>query len=238
MKNLHPRFPAPIVWLIAVSLFTIDACAPEKITTVITGSWKEPSANRYRSFFVVVLNNNYPVRGTLEADISGLLKKDGIQAVKSLDVFGKEQKFETLEEKQAAVDKIQSLGHDAIITVSVLRHTDESRYVEGTTSYSPTAVGVGSGYYNPATGANQGTGTHAFGTYYMGASSLYNTPGYYETDRVYFVQSNVYEASTAKLIWSAQSETFYPGNLAAASRDFSSAMVRAMKDAGIVLLNK
>jgi hypothetical protein len=157
---------------------------------------------------------------------------------KSLDVFGKEQKIETQEEKQAAVEKIQSLGYEAIITVSVLRHTDESRYVQGTTSYSPTTVGIGTGYYNPASGANQGSGTYMFGTYYMGASSAYNQPGYYETDRVYFVQSNVYEAGTAKLIWSAQSETFYPGNLTAASRDFSRAMVKAMKEAGIVLSDK
>lgn len=215
------------------------ACAAEKSTTVITGSWKDPEAKKYESFFVVVLNKKYAVRGTLEEDISRLLKKEGVEAVKSVDVLGKDEKIETTEEKQAAVEKIQSLGYDAIVTVTVLRSTEENRYVPGTSSRAPANVGQGSGYYDPRTGANQGSGgQYAFGTYYMSGSTAYNTPGYYETDKVYFVQSNVYEAGTAKLVWSAQSETFYPGNLAAASRDFSMGMVAAMKEAGIVVKGK
>jgi len=224
-----------IVFLLAC-LIALNSCSTRRPTTNITGSWKDPEGKSYQNFFVAVLAKNLPARSSIEGDIARDLKHEKVKATKSLDVLGHNEKVETTEEKRAAIDKVKSLGYDAIIVVTLVKKTEESRYVEGTTSYTPTNIGVGTGYYNPVTGSTSGTNGNygAFGIYYMDASSAYNTTGYYETDKIYFVQSNIYDAKTEKLVWSAQSNTFYPGDLATASNDFAYVMVDALKKANLI----
>lgn len=236
MKVKTPYLPLLTLFhsaFLFVCFSALESCSTTAATT-ITGSWKAPEASKYNDFFVVVLSKNLPVRSTLENDISRKLKKEGVKVSQSLSVFSPAEKLETPEEKKVAVEKIQALGHDAIITIVVVRHTEEERYVPGANSSQPVAVGVGTGYYNPARGGALPAGSYgSFGGYYADASTTYTTPGYYETDKTYFVQSNVYDAKTSRLVWSAQSETFNPANLAAASSDFSTVMAEAMAKAGI-----
>jgi len=231
----NSMLPISLRVIVLIFCFSILQSCSSQLATTLTGSWKDPEATSYKDFMVVVLSKKLPVRSTVEDDITIRLKRAGVKGAKSLDVIPHTEKVETQEDRKAAVEKIQSLGHDAIITITLVKQTEESRYIPGTNSYSPTNVGVGSGYYNPVTGeGQQGTGSYAFGSYYMGASTAYNTPGYYEKDKTYFLQSNVYDLKTSKLIWSAQSQTFDPGNIAAASHDFSLVMVDAMKKANLL----
>src|SRR5882757_2938637 len=177
--------------LLLIICIALASCSTRRPTTNITGSWKDPEGKSYQNFFVAVLAKNLPARSSIEGDISRDLKQEKVKATKSLDVLGHNEKVETAEEKQAAVEKIQSLGYDAIIVVTLVKQTEESHYVEGTSSYTPANIGVGTGYYNPVTNTSSGNGNYgAFGIYYMDASSAYNTPGYYATDKIYFVQSN------------------------------------------------
>ena len=151
-----------------------------------------------KDFFVAVLSKNLPARSTIEKDLSSKLVAEKVKATQSLSVFSHSEKIDTEEERKAAVEKIQSLGHDAIITIVLVKKTEDTRYVPGTTS------------------------------------SIYSTPGYYEMDKIYFVESNVYDAKTAKLVWSAQSETFNPSTLESTSKDFAVVMVEALKKAGLI----
>jgi len=220
--------------LLIFCIVVLESCSSTAATT-LTGSWKDPEAAGYNNFMVVALTKKLPVRTMVEEDIARRLKREGVKGSKSLDVIPHTETVETQEDKKAAVDKIESLGHDAIITVTLVKKDEERRYVPGSTQYAPANVGVGSGYYNPATGANQGQGTYgAFGTYYMGAATLYNTPGYYEENKVYFLESNLYDVKTRKLVWSAQSKTFDGGDIGIASRDFSYVMVEAMKKENLI----
>jgi len=229
------RYNTSLIVLLIVCIAALESCAPEVYTTNITASWKDPQAKTYKDFFVAALVKNKGARKTIENDIYESLKHERVKATRSLQVLGHSEKVETPEEKKAAVEKIRSLGYDAVIVVTLLRTQEESRYVEGTTSYTPANIGVGSGYINPLTNAASVPGSYgAFGMYYMDASTTYNTPGYYEKDKTYFVQCNVYDVETTNLVWSAQSETFDPGNVAAASNDFAHVMVDALKAAKII----
>jgi hypothetical protein len=224
-----------LIMLLGSGLLITGSCSAPRPTTSITGSWKDPQAKSYQTFFVVVLNKKLQVRSALEGEVSRSLKKEHVKAAKSMDVLGKEEKIETAEEKKVALEKILSMNYDAIVTVTLLKSTEEKRFVPGVSSYTPANVGVGSGYYNPSTGANQSAGGRsAFGMYYMDGGDLYNAPGYYETTKVYFIESRVYEANGAKLVWSAQSEAFYAGDLNAASRDFATAIVQEMSRARLI----
>lgn len=232
MKSFANVFLSSILFFIGFAV--LESCSSSATATKITGSWKDPEAGVYKDVFVAVLTKNKQARATLELDISRQLKKTGTKVTGSLALFPHTEEVETAEQKKAAVEKIQSLGHDAIMTVTLIKKTEESRYIPGTTSYAPTNLGYGTGY-TPATGGAPLTGTYgAFGGYYVNGSSVYTTPGYYEKDKTYFMESRVFDTRTAKLVWSAQSETFNPDDLATASSGFSLVMVEALKKAGLV----
>jgi hypothetical protein len=226
------HFPVFII-LIVAGLLT--SCATRKPTTNISGSWKDPQGKTYGNFLIAVLAKNLPARSSIEGDISRDLKREKVKASKSLDILGHNEKLETPEQKRAAVDKIKTMDYDAIMVVTLLKKTEESRYVAGTSSYTPANIGVGTGYYNPVTNESTSGGSYGpFGVYYIEGSSTFNSPGYYEKDQIYFVQSNLYDAKTEKLVWSAQSDTFYSGDLATASNDFAYVMVQELKKANLI----
>ena len=207
-------------------------------TSSITATWRAPEAKSYQDFLVTALTKNLPARSSIEEEISKKLKKEGVKSSKSLDILGRDQKLDSAADKKAALDKIVSMSYDAIVVVTLLKKTEDTRYVAGASSYQPTNIGVGTGYFNPVTNTNTGTGTYgSFGMYYMNASSAYNTPGYYETDKVYFLETRVFDAKTKELVWSAQSDTLYPNDLATATSDFAVVVVQSMKE-GRILFKK
>lgn len=212
--------------------FLLFSCSTP--ATQITGSWKDPAAPSYKDFFVAVLTKNLQARQRLEGDISDRLKREHVKVTKSLQVFAHTEKAETPEERTAAIEKIQSLGHDAIMVIKIVNKTEDTRYVPGTNSYAPTNIGIGTGYNLQTTGAPPPGQYGAFGAYYLDNYGSHSTPGYYQMDQAYFVESNLFDAKTSKLVWSAQSEVFNPANLNSASGDFSFVIVDALKKANLI----
>lgn len=224
-KTARQAFTGPII----VCLTFLLSCLPAA-STKITGTWKDPGAGSYKDFFVAVLSKKLQTRKTVEFDLSSRLKKEGVNVEPSLDIFPHTEEVETKEQKEAAVEKIKSLGHDAIITVRLLKKTEESRYVPGKVQYAPTNIGYGTGYNNEQHAGNPGAGTPgAFGYYYIDNYALASSEGHDETISVYFIESRLFEASTGKLVWSVQSETFNPTNLPAFSAEFSEAVINSLK---------
>jgi hypothetical protein len=218
--------------LVIALYLLLNSCSTP--ATQITGSWKDPASGSYKDFFVAVLTKNLQARQQLEGDIAARIKKEGIKVTRSLEVFQHTDKVETPEERQAAVEKIQSLGHDAIMVVKIVNKTDETRYVAGKTSYAPTNIGVGTGYNLQTTGAPPPGSYGTFGVYYLDNYGAHSTEGYYRNDQAYFVECNLFDAKTSKLVWSAQSEVFNPPNLKSASGDFSFVMVNELKKGNLI----
>ncbi len=183
--------------------------------TKITGSWKAPEAMKYKTFFVTVLNRDLTVRTAVEGNLSSSLTKSGVNVTKSVELFSPATKIETKTEREQVIKKIQAGGYEAIMAISLIKKEENTYYVPGTTAaYDPKSLGGFSGM---------------FPGYYDNGVSTYSTPGYYQTDKIYFIESNVYDGKTLKLVWSAQSQTFNPVNIKAASSEFSSVVVDALK---------
>jgi len=217
--------------ILACFVFVFSCGAP---ATKITGSWKDPNAESYKDYFIAVLSKNQQVRQQLEGDIADRLKRQHVKVTRSLEVFKHTDKVETPEQRTAAIEKIKSLGHDAIMVVKLVNKTEDTRYVAGTNSYAPTNIGIGTGYNLQTTGAPPPGQYGAFGMYYLDNYGSHTTPGYYQMDQSYFLESSLFDAKTEKLVWSAQSEVFNPANLPSASGDFSFVMVDALKKGNLI----
>lgn len=207
-----------LIFFLSISLIALlSACSP---STKILGSWTGPNtpSEPYQRIFVTAISENLVNRQTIENDIDAILVKEGMEAKSSFDIIPPGFKA-TAENKEATVAAIRAGGSDAILTVALLDQTSETRYVPGTTMYSPMSYG---GYYG------------RFYGYYSYYNPIMYDPGYYATDKNYYLEINLYDAATEELVWSAQSETTNPSSIETFSRSFSELVVNQLIKDGLI----
>ncbi len=189
-------------------------CTP---ATKVTATWKNPSASKsYHSIFIATLSSNTVSRSTIETEMANAFAKKGLVTIKSIDEIPPTFKQDSTS-KSALLEKIKSTGSEAILTISLLKKATESRYVSG--GYSPASH---YGYYS------------SFGGYYSYAYPNAYSPGYYENEDVYYLETNLYDSQTEMLVWSAQSKTESYGSHLSLAKEYAAIMVDQMMRENII----
>ena len=169
----------------AASLLTLTSCAA---TSQLTTSWADPAApNRNLKKVVVVgATPNAAVRRMYEDTFAADLKARGIEAIPSYTIAGEGQ----LNKDEASV-KLKEVGADGVI---VTRLVDKQQYEN---YYPPTysTYAAPSAYYGGW-----------YGYYSMGYSYM-SSPGYVEQGQIYRVETNLYDVTNDKLMWSGITES-------------------------------
>lgn len=193
------------------------SCGPSQ---QVTSSWVNRDftpTKKYQSLFVVALVQNQSARNIIETDLAKSGEAKGLKVYKSTEVFAPNfSSKENLPSKEDIVNKVRELGCDGILSVGLVDKQSETRYVPGTMTYMPYGgYGMGwGGYYG-----------------YMGAT-MYN-PGYYTTDKTYFMEANLFDVATEKLIYSAQSEAYNPSSISKFSSTYAAVLAdRISRDFG------
>jgi len=213
MKKLSSAFLA----LIAVSML-FESCGPAQ---KVTSSWVNPQhvvgAKKYHKIFIAALVNNPSVRQHLEEDMASAGKAKGYEVVRSIDAYGPSFTKDNAPSKEAILEKVRSLGCDLIYTVILVDKQSEQRYVPGTATYAPYS---GYGYRFPG--------------YYNYWSPYMYDPGYYTTDKTYFMEGELFDAETETMIWSVQTESYNPSSIDKFSKQLTDLMqARLEKDLGL-----
>ena len=161
---------------------------------------------------VVALTQNVDAKSTIENDLSTALNGRGVLATKSIDIFP--PSFSKVVGKEEMMRRIRrNTALHAVVAVSLIRRETASHYVPGSYGYAPVY-----NYYGRFWGS------------YLWYPAFYS-PGYYEQDKIYYLETNVYDVKTEELIWSAQSETYNPENLSGFSRELANLITdRLIKD--------
>lgn len=166
-------------------------------TTKITSSWKAENATLqpYKKILVLGLirEADRTIQEKMENHLVDDLKTLGYNAVSSLKEYGPKA-FEKMEET-AAIDKLKNSGVDAVITIVLLDKEKERRYFAGSAYYSPYV------YYH-----------NRFWGYRTVLYQRIYEPGYYVTNTRYFWESNLYDMTTQKLVYSVQTQSFDPAD--------------------------
>lgn len=196
--------------IISTVVMLLISCSPSQ---KILSSWvnkEELKGKKYSKVFVMALTQNQSSRTIVEFDLATTLKEHGYESVKSIDALAGSFKETTQPTKEEILAKVRELNCDAIFTVSLLDSKTETRYVPGTSVYYapyPTY-----GYYG------------GFGNYYgYYAPSIYSS-GYYKTDKTYYLESNLFDANSEKILWSVQSATYNPDGI----KQFSSSYCKLL----------
>lgn len=196
-------------WIVLMLALVAAGCSSSKITT----SWKAENAVPVKYNKILVLGLIREVDRTLQQNMETHLVEDlremGYSAVSSLAEFGPKV-FDKMEE-DAAIAKLKNSGVDAVVTIVMLDKHKEQKYIPGNTFYSPYSL-----YYNQFWGYR---------------TTLYRRiyePGYYVTETKYFWESNLYDMSTQKLVYSVQTESFDPVNSESMAHEYGKMIVNDM----------
>jgi len=76
-----------------------------------------------------------------------------------------------------------------------------------------------------------------YGSYYGYYNHYYPqvySPGYYATDKTYYIESNFYDMASDELLWSIQSEANNPSSVESWFNEYSYQLIDELKKEGLV----
>lgn len=205
------------VFILAVVLVFISCGSSQKVLS----SWvnkEELKGKKYSKVFIAVLTQSASSKTILEYDLAATLNEQGYQTVKSTDALSGSFRDNPNLTKDDVLAKVRETNCDVILTVTLLDSKTETRYVPGTSVYAYYAPYPAYGYYG------------GFGTYYGYYAPAIYSSGYYTTDKTYFLESNLFDAATEKILWSVQSSTYNPDNIKEFSSRYCKLLVSQAKD--------
>ena len=200
--------------LILVSIIT--SCT----STKITATWREEDfqAKTFDTIAVVAVTDNLKVRQALEDRFTEKLIKQGIHGVPSLSFVSPDKDLHSIE-KEKVISLLQDLGADGVIVINILSVDKEKTYIPGTTYYTP--------YYN----------NYYFYDYYAYSYSRIHEPGYYQESTSIYLETDLFDLETTKLIWSARSETVDPTSANSAANTLANLVISRLYKENVILKN-
>lgn len=203
--------------IVLAAAIAATLCSP---STKITASWKNPKlqAKYYSNIFIASMTSNNIARTTIENELAERLGEAGVKATKSQESFPPTFN-QGMPDRETLMGAVRGSATDAILTVTVLRKESETRYVPGSYRYEPWPR---YGYYGN------------FWGYYSYWYPYTYEPGYYTEDRIYFLETNLYDGATEELVWSAQSETYNPSSVTDFSKNFAKTITERMRKDGLL----
>lgn len=204
---------------LGIALLLISSCS----STKMSASWTDPEfkGKNFNKILVWGLSDNVAARATVEDEVSYFLNVKNISSVSGSDIAPPNRKAlpHNIVESKAILGKN---GFDGVLTMGLIDKKEKTRYVEGSGYYQPMAYGhYGSFYsYYP----------HMYGNVYQ--------PGHYATSEHIYIETNLWDITTGKLLWSAQTETVDPSSIDSFANSYARDIVGELLKRGIIVPNK
>jgi hypothetical protein len=157
-------------------------------STEIVSSWRDPDLARvpFRKVLVVFQNSDPQLRRAMELRMAGEIQG----AVPSHVIFSDEE-VRDLDKVKA---RVREQGFDSSVIMRIVS-------VDRELSYHPGGPYLVPSFY------------HGFYHYWGYGWGMAYDPGYYRTDRILTIATNVYSVADDKLVYASQSQTFNPASL-------------------------
>jgi hypothetical protein len=200
----------PFLVIMAVCL----AC--NSTNTTITNSWKNKEALRkekVKSVFIAVITPNKENRAMLETELAYRAKEKGLTAIKSYEVF-KDVTKDNMPAHDDILQTIRNTKADAIFTIT-LRSSETLNTASGPKEPIPTK-------------------TISFYGYYSNVFPLVYDYNYYSPDKIYYLESRLFDTQTEELVWSAESETYNPANFESFVKGYTETLIKKLESDGLL----
>jgi len=207
-----------LAFLLAIAM---SSCSSSSMRIMATWVNKKdmpaPQPGKHK-IFIFAMTQNYEAQVNIENDLAAAAEAKGIRTVKSVDAFGPILTLDKLPKTEVLLKAIRDLGCDGIFTIAVVDQQSQTYYTPGSSA----------GVFVPYSG---------YGTYYSGYyaySPVFYTPGYYSTDKTYFIESNLFNANTEKMLVSMQSKVVNPPDIVKASKQYTQMLVTELQAHGFM----
>jgi len=203
MKRILRRSPG-FGLLIAM---LIMGCA----ATRLTSAWKDPSyQGQPRKIMVIAVTKKPLNKRIFEDEFVRQLNARGTKAVASYTVLPDDKQSD----HAVIAATVREQGADAVLISRLASKKTINTYVPGSISYPPSYPSYYSNWRD----------------YYGYGYRVVYTPGYMAEDEYALMETNLYDAGSDKLIWSAASETEIMGSNESQIKSYIGVMVNAMAD--------
>lgn len=175
-----------IVMALLMGVYLVASCAMTPTTrTEIVGSWKATDYHGKLTNFLIVSHSEEPgIRAKFETIMASRLKKAGLRATASSDIMSAGEKINRGTIRTAMVGK----DFDAVMVARLIDVDQSMVYVPPT----------------PVTG---------FDNSFDNFSPIIASPAYIEPKTVIFMQLDLYDAASQRLVWSLKSRTANHNNI-------------------------
>ena len=221
-SNFKKRSNLRLLSLSVLAIFVFFGCS--KKTTYLLGSWiqEDLQPKQYEKLAVLTFSPNVDSRANVELALVDEFEKQGVKAMSTFSLFTMASNMKEIKEagitdeqiEKAMKKKVEDNNFDAILIISVLDASQHERYVQGNTASVGVGVGVpgagvgGIGFASPYVNyLNYPAYNYPYYGYYSYTIASTTSPGYYEKTTDAFVESNLYDVASEKLIWTAQTES-------------------------------
>ena len=195
-----------ILSLLVIS--SLAACSP---TTQIEKTWREPGATvspgPQNKVLVIAMVKDETSRRVIEDELVKRLNKSGVASYSILPAEIMKGASE-----EALTKSVKDAGFTHILLMRLGDVEKETSYVHGSTT----------GYYG------------GYGRYYGYGAGMYSSPGYYTTDKNYFIETTIYSVTPDKLLWTATTKTVNPSKIDKAVNEIADVVTAKMKEDGFL----
>ncbi|WP_348822459.1 hypothetical protein [Flavobacterium aestuarii] len=196
--------------------------------TSIVSSWRDPNATlskeQFKKVLIVALAKDESTRRATENRIASINPKVLNPSYNYLN----QQNLNLTQEQKISI--VQSEGFDGAITLRFIRADKQTEYVPGTANYYGGMGYPGMGYgYVGGYGMGYGAG---FGGWYGAYAPAYYTPGYYQENVYYYIETNIFDLKNNKLVWSATTKSLDVSDINTTVDEIMEACVQQMRADG------
>ena len=178
-----------------ITLFLLSACA----TTTTTNVWRDQTyGGPVKKILVMGISQKKGIQRFFEDEFVRQLRERGTDGVAGYSILPYDEKMD----KNFIAAKARELGADTVLVARPLSRKTERSYVPGQVYAVPGSYSRWGSYYG-----------HAY------------SPGYVVEDEYVFIETNLYDVATEKLIWAAESETIILATDQELIKSFISTMV-------------
>lgn len=199
--------------MIVLSFFLAAGC-----TTKVTGTWKKSdyAGQPMRSILVVGLTGDPTNRLLWEDIMREQLRQAGIEAVASLSAFPDDREID----EEEIIKYVTERGMDGVLVTRLL-DTHEKKIYHTSPGAGYPWVGTYSYYGN-------------LGAYYSRSLMMSQAEGYYTSQTVYILETNLYQVKSQELVWNMTSDTFDPNSPHTIVKSVSKKVLSQLKKDGLI----
>jgi len=194
-------------WVLALA---VSACGT---VTKVPTAWKDPAytGEGFGRIFVIGIGENDGARRMFEDHLAQELVKHGVVAEASYSRLPNTDRL-----TEGAIQEAMIGGNFDAVTIShLIGETKETKYVPPRTYTVPRTYG---GYYG----------------YYYSHWDTVHEPGYYKTNTIVRLETNLYDAQNAALVWSGQSDTMNPSSVGDTIASATQAVAKQIAKDGVL----